>query len=446
MCCMDSFHLSEGRLLLLTISLSSISCYITDTFAVEVPKPAIVDPQDIIVRITGTTICGSDIHLLHAQILQLEKGDLLGHEFIGVIESVGPAVTKFKPGMRVVNSFCIACGECRYCREGLTTACDRTNASSVHKNLYGDRMGGIFGYSHFTGGYGGGQAEWVRVPKGEVNLLPIPDSIPDEKALYISDVLPTSLHAVTYTGVQAGDTVAIWGLGPIGFMACMWAFKKGAKRVIGIDNNWRCEWAQGKLPKLEVIRFDQLAKGMTVPTRIREMVEGGVDVAIEASGGEYGKSVVNKIELATGLQQDTAEMINECIESTRKFGRVGIIADYVGCTSSLPLPISPFSPFLYHKLTTLDTNHFNIGSVMERGIKMIGCGQSPVQKYWKDILHWVETGEVDPTMMLTHRFVMEDLAKSYKVLDQKGEGLVKCFVQTRHSFPRAQGTPELTRL
>lgn len=203
--------------------------------------------------------------------------------------------------------------------------------------MYGDRMGGIFGYSHLTGGFSGGQAEWVRVPNGEVNLLPIPDSVPDEKALYISDVLPTSLHAVTYTGVQTGDTVAIWGLGPIGFMACMWAFKKGAKRVIGIDSNWRCEWAQTKLPKLETIRYDQLEKGKTVPTKLREMVDGGVDVAIEASGGEYGKSIMNKIELATGVQQDTAEMLNECIESTRKFGRVGIIADYVGCKFILTL-------------------------------------------------------------------------------------------------------------
>lgn len=255
----------------------------------------------------------------------------MGHEFIGVVESVGPSVRNFRVGQRVVNSFCIACGECRYCKEGLTTACDRTNASALHKSMYGDRMGGIFGYSHLTGGFSGGQAEWVRVPNGEVNLLPVPDSIPDEKALYISDVLPTSLHAVTYTGVQAGDTVAIWGLGPIGFMACMWAFKKGAKRVIGIDSNWRCEWAQTKLPKLETIRYDQLEKGMTVPTKLREMVDGGVDVAIEASGGEYGKSIMNKIELATGVQQDTAEMLNECIESTRKFGRVGIIADYIGC-------------------------------------------------------------------------------------------------------------------
>lgn len=391
-----------------------------DVRVVEVPKPAIVDPEDIIVKITGTTVCGSDIHLLHAQILQLEAGDLLGHEFIGVIESVGANVRdpRFHPGQRVVNSFCIACGECRYCKEGLTTACDRSNSSTLHKSMYGDRMGGIFGYSHLTGGFSGGQAEYVRVPMGELNLLPVPDSVPDEKALYISDVLPTSLHSVTYTGVQPGDVVAIWGLGPIGFNACMWAFMKGAKRVIGIDSNWRCDFAVSKLPKLETVRYDQLGK-QTVPGKLREMVEGGVDVAIEASGSEYGKSLLNRLELATGLQQDTAEMVNECIESTRKFGTVGIIADYVGYT-----------------------NHFNIGSLMERGIKLIGCGQSPVHKYWKEILQLVESNQVDPTLMLTHRFRLDDIAKAYKVLEGRKEGMVKCFVETRFSRPRALG-PEV---
>lgn len=203
-------------------------------------------------------------------------------------------------------------------------------------------MGGIFGYSHLTGGFSGGQAEYVRVPKGHLNLLPVPESVPDEKALYISDVLPTSLHAVTYSGVQPGDTVAIWGLGPIGFMACMWAFMKGAKRVIGVDANWRCEWAKEKLPKIETVRYDQLGS-QSVPSKLREMVDGGVDVAIEASGGEYGKNLLNKIELATGVQQDTAEMVNECVESTRKFGTVGIIADYVGCKLPFP-PISAHPP------------------------------------------------------------------------------------------------------
>lgn len=326
---------------------------------VDVPKPRIIDSHDVIVKVTGSTVCGSDVHLMHGVIVQTEKGDILGHEFCGVIESVGPAVTKLSPGDRVVNSFCISCGECRYCKQKLPTACEKTNASRLHAKLYGGRLSGIFGYSHFVGGYAGGQAEFVRVPLAENNLMKLPDSVPDEKGrweglprsgvalvklgfvaanltpkitgLYLSDVLPTSYHAVNHTGVKEGDTVAVWGLGPIGFMACFWAKKRGAKRVIGIDNNWRTEYAKAKIPGVEAINYELLKGDETVPTKIHEMVPGGVDVSIDATGGEYGKGFMHKLELATGMEQDTSEMVNEAIYSTRKFGRVGIIADYVGC-------------------------------------------------------------------------------------------------------------------
>jgi len=149
--------------------------------------------------------------------------------------------------------------------------------------------------------------------------------------LYLSDVLPTSYHAVNYTGVKEGDNVAIWGLGPIGFMACYWAKKRGAKRVIGIDNNWRTEYAKAKIPGVETINYELLKGDETVPKKIHEMVPGGVDVSIDATGGEYGKGFVHKVQLATGMEQDTSEMVNEAIYATKKFGRVGIIADYVGC-------------------------------------------------------------------------------------------------------------------
>lgn len=326
---------------------------------VDVPKPRIIDSHDVIIKVTGSTVCGSDVHLMHGVIVQTEKGDILGHEFCGVVESVGPAVTKLSPGDRVVNSFCISCGECRYCKQKLPTACEKTNASRLHAKLYGGRLSGIFGYSHFVGGYAGGQAEFVRVPLAENNLMKLPESVPDEKGrweglsrsgvalfklgfvaanltpkitgLYLSDVLPTSYHAVNHTGVKEGDTVAVWGLGPIGFMACFWAKKRGAKRVIGIDNNWRTEYAKAKIPGVETINYELLKGDETVPTKIHEMVPGGVDVSIDATGGEYGKGFMHKLELATGMEQDTSEMVNEAIYSTRKFGRVGIIADYVGC-------------------------------------------------------------------------------------------------------------------
>lgn len=316
-------------------------------------------------KITGTTICGSDVHIMHGVIVQTEKGDILGHEFCGVVETVGPAVTQLRPGQRVVNSFCVSCGECEFCKKKLTTACEKTNASTLHEKLYGSRMGGIFGYSHFTGGYAGGQAEYVRVPLADNNLLTIPDTVPDEKglwpstfdtcfialtrvlaALYISDVLPTSYHSVTYTGVKEGDTVAIWGLGPIGFMACFWAFHKGAKRVIAIDNNWRTEYAKSKIDRLETINYATLKSNETVPSKIHEMIPGGVDVSIDATGGEYAKGWTHKLELMAGLEQDTSEMINECLYSTRKFGKVGIIGDYVACEC----PFNTTYPLVYAHL------------------------------------------------------------------------------------------------
>ncbi|KAK3303842.1 chaperonin 10-like protein [Chaetomium strumarium] len=394
-----------------------------DVRVVETSKPKIVDDHDAIVKVTGTTVCGSDVHLMHGVILQIEKGDILGHEFCGVVEAVGPAVKNLKPGERVVNSFVVSCGECKYCKQKLTTACEKTNASRLHEQLYGSRMGGIFGYSHFTGGYAGGQAEYVRVPLADNNLMKLPHSIPDEKGLYLADVLPTSYHSVSYTGVNKDDTVAIWGLGPIGMMACFWAFLKGAKRVIGIDNNWRTDYAKSKIDRLETINYTTLGEGETVPRKIHEMVPGGVDVSIDATGGEYAKGFMHKLELKIGAEQDTSEMINECLMSTRKFGTVGIIGDYVGFT-----------------------NHFNVGSLMERGIKLIGCGQSPVHKYWQELLEMVEHGTVDPTIMLTHRFQLDDIAKAYHLQEKRESGLVKCFVETRFSPRRTEGTPELTRL
>ncbi|KAJ3453305.1 hypothetical protein MRS44_017552 [Fusarium solani] len=365
----------------------------------------------------------NDVRVVETTILQVEKGDILGHEFCGIVEAVGPAVTKFSPGERVVNSFVVSCGECEFWKQNLTTACEKTNASTLHETLYGSRMGGIFGYSHFTGGYAGGQAEFVRVPLANNNLMRLPHSVPDEKSLYLSDVLPTSYHSIHYTGVKANDCVAIWGLGPIGLMACVWAFQKGAKRVIAIDNNWRTEYAKSKIEKLETINYTTLGSGESVPSKIHKMVPGGVDVSIDATGGEYAKGWAHRLEIWAGLEQDTSEMINECIRSTRKFGAVGIIGDYVGIT-----------------------NHFNVGSLMERGIRLIGCGQAPVRKYWEDPLYRVESLTIDPTIMLTHRFKIDDIAKGYYVQEKRDKGLVKCFVETRFSARPAPDTPELTTL
>ncbi|CCX05357.1 Similar to Uncharacterized zinc-type alcohol dehydrogenase-like protein YbdR; acc. no. P77316 [Pyronema omphalodes CBS 100304] len=356
-----------------------------DVRIIETDKPSLVDPHDVIIKVTGTTVCGSDVHLLHGQILQIKKGDILGHEFCGIVDEVGKDVKHLKKGMRVVNSFVVSCGECRFCVQKLTTACERTNASSLHDNLYGSKTAGIFGYSHFVG-------------------------------LYLSDVLVTSYHAVQDTAVYKGDTVAIWGLGPIGLLVAIFAFKAGASRVIGIDNNFRCDFAKKKIPGIEIINYSELPKGRTVTAEIHERVPGGVDCSIEAAGGEYAKGWAHSIELAIGAENDTSELLNEAIMSTRKFGRVGIIADYVGFT-----------------------NHFNVGSLMERGIRLIGCGQSPVQKYWPEVLRMVESGEVDPSVIVTHRIRLDDIAKAYYMHEKKQDGMVKVFAETKFSHPKAEG-------
>lgn len=180
---------------------------------IEVPKPSIVEDKDVILKVTGSTVCGSDLHLLHGTVVELAKGDILGHEFCGIVAEVGKDVTKVKKGDRVVASFQIACGDCYFCKQKLSSQCEKTNSNTIENGMYGGRTAGMFGYSHFTGGFAGGQAEWVRVPYGDVNLLKLPDSVPDEKGLYLSDVVATSWNCCVDTKIYKDDVVAIWGVG-----------------------------------------------------------------------------------------------------------------------------------------------------------------------------------------------------------------------------------------
>ncbi|KAJ5902721.1 hypothetical protein N7495_003249 [Penicillium taxi] len=390
---------------------------------VEIAKPKVIDSGDVIVRITGSTICGSDLHLYHGVIPQMEKGDVLGHECCGVIESVGPATKKFRPGERVVVSFPIACGKCMNCQREFFSQCSETNQNTIANAMYGNRTAGMFGYSHFTGGFAGGQAEYVRVPYGDVNLLAIPKDIPDEKALYLSDVIATSWHCVVDSGVQNGDVVAIWGGGPIGQMCAQFSFYHGAKRVIVIDGGagaWRLDFLKRKLPKLETIDFTHLPKGESVTSILKNLVPGGPDVALECAAGEYAKGWAHYFEQLLGLETDTSELLNEMITAVRPFGRVGVTGVYAGYT-----------------------NHFNIGALMQTGVHLMGNGQAPVHKYWDHLMHLILINEINPLDMVTHRYRLEDMAKVYEMFDQRKEGLQKVFIQTKFSEPAAQGAPEL---
>ncbi|KAF3027511.1 hypothetical protein E8E15_010225 [Penicillium rubens] len=368
---------------------------------VEMPKPRVIDPGDVIVKVTGSTICGSDLHLYHGVIPQLEKGDVLGHECCGVVDSVGPEAKNIKVGERVVEN-------------------TLTNA------LYGKRTAGIFGYSHFTGGFAGGQAEYIRVPYGDVNLLSIPTDVPDEKALYVSDVVATSWHCVVDTGVKKGDVVAIWGAGPIGQMCAQFSFFHGASRVILIDGGdgaWRLDFVKTKAPKVETINFADLPKGESVTSQLQKMVDGGPDVALECAAGEYAKGWAHYFEQMLGMETDTSELLNEMITAVRPFGHVGVTGVYAGFT-----------------------NHFNIGALMQTGVHLMGNGQAPVQKYWKHLMHLIQANDINPLDMVTHRVRLEDMEKLYAIFNKREMGMQKVFVQTKHSAPPTDGTPQLTEL
>ncbi|KAL4804070.1 chaperonin 10-like protein [Aspergillus unguis] len=393
---------------------------------VKMPKPRVIDADDVVIKVTGSTVCGSDLHLYHGTIPQLQKGDVLGHECCGVVETVGPNVTTRKPGQRVVVSFPIACGTCKRCKAQQFSQCENTNENSVTNAMYGKRTAGMFGYSHFTGGFAGGQAEYLRVPFGEVNLLPIPDEVEDEKALFVSDVVCTAWHCVVDTGVQKGDTVAVWGAGPIGEMAVDFAFQNGASRVILVDGGegaWRLGYVKTKIPKVELLDFSNLPKGESVSSQLRNITDHQLDVCLECVGGEYAKGWVHFFEQMVGAETDTSEIINEMITAVRPFGRVGVTGIYAGFT-----------------------NHFNIGSLMQTGVRLIGNGQAPVHKYWKDLMGKIQKGEIDPSHMVSHRFRLEDIERVYELFNQRDGGVQKVYLQTKHSKPAAQGSPALSEL
>jgi threonine dehydrogenase-like Zn-dependent dehydrogenase len=400
---------------------------------VDAPKPKIIEDRDVILKVTGSTVCGSDLHLLHGTVIELAEGDILGHEFCGVVDQVGAdaAARGIKVGKRYVASFQIACGDCFFCKQKLSSQCEKTNSNTLEKAMYGGRTAGMFGYSHFTGGFAGGQAEYVRVPLGDVNLLEIPDDVSDEKGLYLSDVLATSYNAVKDTAVYPNDSVAIFGAGPIGQMAGIFAVKEGASKIIFVDTEPRLTFIRERWPakhndKLELVDYKKLSHGVTnkstVVSRLKELTDNrGPDCAIECAAGEYAKGWMHWLEMAIGAETDTSEIVNEMIEGVRNYGRCGVTGVYVGYT-----------------------NHFNIGSLMERGIRLIGNGQAPVHKYWHELLEMIQKGELDPGQMISHRVRLEDLDKVYYKFEKREDGMQKVFVETKFSFPQDPSTPSLT--
>lgn len=369
---------------------------------VEVPRPIITDPRDAIVRITTTTICGSDLHLYHnAMGRGMEKGDILGHEFMGLVEDVGSEVTNLKIGDRVVVAAVIADGTCDFCKRGQFSLCETTNPSKEMEDLYGHRTAGLFGYSHLTGGYPGGQAEFARVPFADVNCLKIPPSLTDEQALFLSDIVCTAWHGCELGEVSEGKTVAVWGCGPVGLLTLMWAKFRGAARIIAIDCiPYRLEVARSKLGA-EVINFAE-----ENPLRVlRDIAPGGPDVCIDCAGFRFPKSLAHKFMRALHIETDTPEVVSECIIACKKGGHIALIGDYFGTA-----------------------NNFPIGAMMEKSITVRG-GQVFVQKYWTKLLEYIERGDVDPRFVITHTMPLEKAEEAYRMFDSKEDNSIKILLK-----------------
>ncbi|MNO23183.1 Formaldehyde dismutase [compost metagenome] len=362
----------------------------------EVPAPKIEKPDDMIIKITSTAICGSDLHLIHGMIPNLQEDYIIGHEPMGIVEEVGPEVTHLKKGDRVIIPFTIACGECFYCKNQLESQCDNANE-------HGD-MGAYFGYSGNTGGYPGGQAEYLRVPYANFTHYKIPESCeqPDEKLALISDAMPTAYWSVDNAGVKEGDTVIILGCGPIGLLAQKFAWLKGAKRVIAVDYvDYRLKHAK-QTNQVETVNFEQYEN---VGSYLKEITKGGADVVIDAVGMD-GK-MTNLEFLASGLKLHGGAMSALVIASqaVRKGGMIQITGVYGGRYNGFPL-----------------------GDIMQRNVN-IRSGQAPVIHYMPHMYELISSGKVDPGDIITHVIPLDEAKRGYEVFDTKTDACIKVILK-----------------
>lgn len=370
----------------------------------NVPDPVIQEPTDIIIKVTKTAICGSDLHLLDSYVVEMEKGDILGHEFMGEVVELGSAVTKFKKGDRVVVPFTISCGECFFCNKQLYSACETSNPDAEKASeLLGHAGGGLFGYSHLLGGYAGGQAEYVRVPFADVGPIKIPEGIDDEKVLFLSDIYPTAWMAAENAGIEPGDTVAVWGCGPVGLLTQKCAWLQGAGRVIAIDHvPERLELARVQCNS-ETIDFTKT----DVNEALNEMTGGrGPDRCIDAVGAEaHGlgstEAVVDRAKALVGVGTDRPTALRQAIFNCRTAGTVSVPGVYFGFVDKFP-----------------------VGSFVGKGLTL-KTGQTHVQKYTAQLLKYIEEGKIDPSFIITHRVSLEDAPKAYEIFKEKKDNCIK---------------------
>ena len=383
----------------------------------DVPDPKILNPRDAILKITTTAICGSDLHLYNGYIPTMEKGDILGHEFMGEVVELGSAVTNLQVGDRVVVPFAIACGNCFFCQRGLFSACDNSNPNAhMAEAIYGYSGSGLFGYSRMMGGYAGGQAEYVRVPFADTGAIKIPDGLPDEKVLFLSDIFPTGYMAAENCNIQRGDTVAVWGCGPVGQFAIKSAFLLGAERVIAIDDNPDRLRMAAEDGKAETLNFSE----ENVFERLKNTTGGmGPDACIDAVGLEaHGTSIgalYDRAKAALYLATDRPTALRQAIHACRKGGTVSVPGVYGGFLDKVPF-----------------------GAAFAKGLTF-KMGQTHVHKYLKQLLELVEMDQIDPSFVITHRLSLVDAPDAYKTFKAQNEGCIKVILKPGQQSARSNG-------
>jgi len=368
-----------------------------------VPDPAILNPRDAIVKITATAICGSDLHIYDGYIPTMERGDVLGHEFMGEVVEVGPDVRSLKPGDRVVVPFTIACGRCFFCKEQLWSLCDNSNPNAwMAEKLYGYTASGLFGYSHMYGGYAGGQAEYARVPFADVGPLKVPSSLGDEQVLFLSDILPTGYMAADNCQIKRGETIAVWGCGPVGQFAIRSAFLLGAERVIAIDRFPERLSLAASFGNAEVLNYEEV----DVPDALRAMTGGqGPDACIDAVGLEAHGNTLDawddRAKTTLFMATDRSHALRQAISACRKGGTVSIPGVYGGWLDKFPL-----------------------GAAFAKGLTL-KMGQTHMHKYMPGLLERIERGEIDPSRIITHRVALQDAPQMYRTFRDKQDACIK---------------------
>ncbi len=368
-----------------------------------VPDPKILNPRDAIIKITSTAICGSDLHLYEGNIPTMESGDILGHEFMGEVVETGKEVKNLKKGDRVVVPFTISCGGCFFCNKDLWSLCDNSNPNTwMAEKFYGHSPSGIYGYSHLLGGYAGGQAEYARIPYADVGPIKVPDGLEDDKVLFLTDIFPTGYMAAENADIEEGDTVAVWGCGPVGQFAIRSAYMLGAARVIAIDRfpeRLKMAKEQGKA---EVINYEKVDAGEA----LKEMTGGrGPDRCIDAVGmeahGTDAMAAYDQVKQGLKLETGKPTVLRQAIVACRKGGTVSVPGVYGGFVDKVPL-----------------------GAIVNKGLTL-RSGQTHVQKYLQPLLERIQQGEIDPSYVISHRMSIDDAPKGYKMFRNKEDNCTK---------------------